>query len=255
MKSNYHTHTYRCRHASGTDRDYVERAIENGFEELGFSDHVPYPYTEYIPPYRMVLSEREEYLESVRALKKEYEDRIVIRAGFECECVPQFRSYVTELKSQVDYLILGNHGDESDSNYRYAGFNCEKQHLREYLDSTLEGMQWGCFAYLAHPDLTLHSYPRFDDAAKDVSRQICRAAKALGLPLEYNLNGIYNGLGRQGCLGYPCRYFWEIAAEEGVTAIMGVDAHSPESFAWPEWDAGLKFLKSLGIRVLDRLPF
>lgn len=28
MIANYHTHTWRCRHADGTEREYVERAIE-----------------------------------------------------------------------------------------------------------------------------------------------------------------------------------------------------------------------------------
>ena len=44
MKANYHTHTARCGHATGTDEDYVLAAIEQGFDELGFSDHVPWPY-------------------------------------------------------------------------------------------------------------------------------------------------------------------------------------------------------------------
>lgn len=45
---NFHTHTYRCHHAKGTDRDYVEAAIKAGYTEIGFSDHVPYPFpTEY----------------------------------------------------------------------------------------------------------------------------------------------------------------------------------------------------------------
>lgn len=38
---NFHTHTYRCHHAKGTDRDYVEAAIKAGYTEIGFSDHVP----------------------------------------------------------------------------------------------------------------------------------------------------------------------------------------------------------------------
>ena len=38
MIANYHTHTWRCRHADGTEREYVERAIEGGLKILGFSD-------------------------------------------------------------------------------------------------------------------------------------------------------------------------------------------------------------------------
>ena len=44
MIANYHTHTWRCMHAEGTEREYVERAIEGGLKILGFSDHTPMPY-------------------------------------------------------------------------------------------------------------------------------------------------------------------------------------------------------------------
>ena len=45
MRANYHTHTPRCRHASGTERDYVENALKGGLETLGFSDHTPYDFS------------------------------------------------------------------------------------------------------------------------------------------------------------------------------------------------------------------
>ena len=32
-KTNYHMHTYRCMHASGTDEEYVLSAIKNGYEK------------------------------------------------------------------------------------------------------------------------------------------------------------------------------------------------------------------------------
>ena len=78
MKHNYHTHTFRCNHASGTDREYVERAIENGMKTLGFSDHAPYlfPFKDYYSFYRMKVEEIEEYADSVRTLAKEYEKDI-----------------------------------------------------------------------------------------------------------------------------------------------------------------------------------
>ena len=37
MKTNYHTHTTRCMHATGSDEDYVLSAIKGGYQELGFS--------------------------------------------------------------------------------------------------------------------------------------------------------------------------------------------------------------------------
>ena len=44
MIANYHTHTWRCLHAAGTEREYVENAIKGGYKILGFSDHTPMPY-------------------------------------------------------------------------------------------------------------------------------------------------------------------------------------------------------------------
>ena len=49
MTINYHTHTYRCGHAVGNEREYVEKAIELGFSELGFSEHAPMPFPEGVP--------------------------------------------------------------------------------------------------------------------------------------------------------------------------------------------------------------
>ena len=40
-KCNFHSHTVRCQHAVGEEREYVEEAIKEGFEVIGFSDHSP----------------------------------------------------------------------------------------------------------------------------------------------------------------------------------------------------------------------
>lgn len=71
MIANYHTHTWRCRHADGTEREYVERAIEGGLKILGFSDHSPYPFPDgYDSGMRMRLDQVEGYVDTVLALKK-----------------------------------------------------------------------------------------------------------------------------------------------------------------------------------------
>ena len=42
-KVNFHTHTYRCKHAVGNEEDYVIEAINQNLTTLGMSDHGPYP--------------------------------------------------------------------------------------------------------------------------------------------------------------------------------------------------------------------
>ena len=74
MKANYHTHTARCGHAKGADEDYVRAAIDGGFELLGFSDHMPWPYASGFtnPGVRMALSRMDEYLASAARLREKY---------------------------------------------------------------------------------------------------------------------------------------------------------------------------------------
>ena len=78
---------------------------------------------------------------------------------------------------------------------------------------------------------------------------ICRKANEYGLPLEINMLGL--GTGRP----YPYRKFWEMAASEGCTAIIGCDAHNPEDVFHQELiDAGRALAADCGIKVIDTLP-
>ena len=75
MKTNFHTHNYRCGHAVGNVEDYVKVAIDEGYYELGISDHAPVPsYYED----RMKMEELGEYLLEIGEAQKKYEDKIKI---------------------------------------------------------------------------------------------------------------------------------------------------------------------------------
>ena len=251
MKVNLHTHTWRCRHATGSDEDYVLAAIKAGYTKLGFSDHNPFPYTgkwAEVDVREMRMHEFDEYRESVLGLKEKYKDKIEIVLGLECEPTPEFFPFLKELRQQVDYLILGNHGDWRIE--PYFGLIDNPAGLRRFVDVAVEGMETGLFLYLAHPDLMFGSYPVFDQNAISASREICREANRLNMPLEYNLNGVYKGP-KPGKLGYPCNAFWEIAAEENCRALVGVDAHFPEAFDVTPMEPAVEYLKSLGMTVLD----
>ena len=67
MKTNYHSHTSRCFHATGEDEQYVLEAIKNNYDVIGFSDHMPVPGIEVEPGFkeRMGYSKRSEYVKSV----------------------------------------------------------------------------------------------------------------------------------------------------------------------------------------------
>lgn len=259
MRTNYHTHTTRCHHATGSDEEFVLSAIKGGYEELGFSDHTPWKYhTDFVSDIRMLPEELPEYVASLRHLKEKYKDRISIKIGLECEYFPEYIDWLKEMTKeyQLDYLIFGNHHYHTDEHFPYFGrYTHNLDMLDLYKESAIEGMESGLFAYLAHPDLFMRSYPEFDDECEHTGRHICRTAARLNIPLEYNI-GYEDYNDAHGITTIPYPDFWKIAAGEGCTAIIGVDAHNNQYLETPfYYDRATERLNELGIRVIDRIPF
>lgn len=259
MLRNYHSHTARCGHAWGTDEEFVEAAIEAGFAVLGFSEHSPWPfadgYQEMDRRQRMPVENLDAYLADMQALKEKYQDRIQIQIGLECEYFPRYFDWLKTVRPRLDYLLLGVHcADHDEHLHHYYARSTEPAQVQEYLRCCLAGMESGLFAYLAHPELCLADYPRYDDVCQDMVHSICRLAKELDMPLEYNLYGVdKQARGRQKGLGYPCNLFWEAAAEHGCTAIIGVDAHRPEHFNRRRFLDAQAYLTGLGLRLIDEI--
>lgn len=259
--NNYHTHTWRCQHAAGTEEQYILRAINAGFTTLGFADHSPWPYkSDFVADMRMHISQYEDYLTTLRALREKYRGRIDIRIGLECEAFPEFYPWLKEqLESgAIDYCIMGNHYDTTDewNVQSYFGSCRTPERAERYAAATIAGMESGLFTYVAHPDLYLNRYPKFDSAAESVAHRLCAAAERLRLPLEYNLLGmVRNPESRaHNCVGYTSDEFWNIAREYDIVSVIGIDAHTPEQIDRAEdYIRVREKLERMGIPVLDRI--
>lgn len=223
MYANYHTHTARCMHAQGEDREYVEAAIEAGIQKLGFSDHCPWIYEDdFVSTIRMLPSQLDSYFDSLLALKKEYAKDITIHIGFEAENIPSLRKKQEELLSSypVDYMILGQHfvGLETDP---YSGSPTQDESiLKGYVDLILDGMDTGNYLYVAHPDLI--NYTGDPAIYEKHMTHLCQYLKDHEIPVEINMLGAYQGR------NYPCDRFLTIAKKVGNSAIVGADAHVPD---------------------------
>lgn len=255
--ANYHTHTPRCKHAQGTDRDYVRQALESGYQVLGFTDHVAWPFSDgFVSPIRMDADQMPEYAASILKLKEEYAGRLTIRLGAECECFPDYLPWLKEQREALglEYLILGVHYPPNEEGFPQFASAAAPEELERYTDLAIAGMETGLFACLCHPDLPLKTYPRFDAHARNMSEILCRRARELDLPLEYNLAGLRLRDVSKGW-GYTSDEFWDIAARYGCKAVIASDAHEPEVLARTEDIAAARNkLTALGIQVLDLLP-
>ena len=253
MIANYHTHTPRCGHAVGSEREYVEAALRAGLETLGFSDHTPYDYFDC--PYRnsrvrMAVEELPSYAGTVRALADEYRGRIEILLGVEAEYYPKYFSRLLELlrRNGVRYMILGQHFVGNEIGEPYCGHPTDDPAiLARYVDQSIEALGTGVFSYFAHPDLIF--FTGDDGEYRRQMRRLCRAAAQKNTPLEINLLGIREGR------NYPDERFWRIAAEEGNAVLLGCDAHRPEDLLDHESEKkALALAQRLGLRLCGRVP-
>ncbi len=250
MLANYHTHTPRCNHAKGSEREFIEKAIKEGFKVLGFSDHSPQPFEEEFYSWiRMRMSELPDYTETLVKLREEYKKDIQILIGYEVEYSRKyFPALMEELKKfPLDYLIQGQHFAPNEVEGIYVGEKTDKEeNLICYVDTTVEGMETGLFTYLAHPDLVNYTGP--DEIFCKHMKRIVEKSIELDIPLEVNMYGFSDGR------NYPCDRFFRMAKDMGAKFVLGCDAHQTLLLRQPENTPGLSaFLEKYGIDTGDNI--
>ncbi len=244
-------------HAKGKDEDYVLAAIEAGFDEIGFSDHCAWPYKDFVSPVRMKEEEIENYVLSVKHLKEKYKDIISIKLGWECEYFEPYLDWLKKIvqKYEFDYLILGHHYSPLENGGDYNGNIKTPKQLEAYKNGVVKAMQSGLFSYVAHPDLYMKGYPSFDDSAEKTAKEIISKSIETGVPIEYNLLGLQRS--QTEGIGYPHPKFWALAGKMGAECVIGIDAHSPQSYLETAemFKDSQKLLERLGLKLVSGIKF
>lgn len=241
-RANYHTHTWRCGHATGTAREYVEAAIAHGFERIGFSEHMPIADADIDA--RMPYDQLHEYVAELRLLREEFGERIEIEIGLEAEWIPELRNYYEWLLGEagIEYLALGQHYftdchlfDErayyGPAQWKLISTYCitTPASYADYAHAVCDAVSSGFFRFVAHPDLLFYNDFPFGQEAEEASRQIISCAMDNDTPLEVNANGVRRGLvnfGEEERYLYPYHRFWAIASSMEAKCIVGSDCHA-----------------------------
>ena len=222
---NLHTHVQLCKHASGNPADYCLEAQKYS-DTIGFSDHCPFPDDRYHAE-RMSFSELELYCRLIDDAKVKFPALHILK-GAEAEwCGDLGENFYTEVlkgEYKMDYLVGSAH---------YSGFNIGNQEhfyyyspdskvLKDFAAVTIKLIECGIFDFIAHPDAFMIPYVNATAEHESIFRDIVSAAVQYSVPLELNATGIRTQR------AYPCRRFWEIAAESpALKTVINADAHSP----------------------------
>ena len=222
MDYNYHAHTTRCSHATGTEESYIETAIAGGIRYMGFSDHIPHVFPDgHQSGYRVPFEQGHEYVHCIRGLREKYAGRIELAVGFEMEYYSDYFDAMLQNAKDfgAEYLILGHHflRQEYPNGLGVTRMNEDPKDLEEYVSSVITAMETGVFSYVAHPDSFY--FIGDEDLYRRQMRRICIRARELNIPLEINFLGIRRGR------HYPNERFWQIAGEEQSPVTFGYDSH------------------------------
>lgn len=263
MKTNYHTHIYLCRHASGTIDDYVKKAIEKNYSIIGISDHGP--LTEEIrrkfDSRRMTIDEYYNiYLKDLHLAKMKYKDQIKVLSAVEVEYYYEMKDDYASFLNELDYLVLGQHVFYKDGKYinLYSG-NFTKEDLELYAKIVEDALATKQFKIFAHPDLYMWSYENWDEHAINCARRIITTAIKNDVYLEFNANGLrrkrylmpdgtYNFI-------YPKIEFWKLLKDEFDydKILINDDAHSLDDFSDQYTDEAREICKRLNLKVAEEM--
>ena len=258
LKNNYHTHTYLCRHAKGKVIDYAKVAYENGFLELGMSDHAPVLedfmskedyLRNHIDTGAMDISELDLYFKQIEefvSLYKKTFDKI---------------DYYKRLKDKVDYLNLGIHFYKLDNKIINTYGDVNYQNLDAYVKNAENALKSGLYTTFCHPDLFMFGYKDkngnrvFDEKCVEATRKICELAIKYDVYLEVNCNGFryVKNIEDYKEWKYPYPNFWQIVKEYPVKIIVGADAHTPDSLINENVKRALDFVDKIGLKVCDKM--
>lgn len=234
MKFDLHTHHYRCGHADGNIRDYIEAAIAADLQVIGISDHTPYigeKEEQAFPRIAMGKSELVHYVNEVLELKREYEGRIDVLLGIESDFFPEHADTYKKVLAAYpfDYMIGSIHsvgGLSIFNKNRWDGLD-KAQHIavkEDYYQLIQDSARSGMFQILGHIDAMKGNYPAFSDIPGGrIIDETLQVIHDCGIAIEINTSGKTKLSGGW----YPADDILERALHFGVDVTFGSDAHKP----------------------------
>ena len=257
MIVDYHTHSALCRHASGDVEEYILRALELGFDEIGCSDHAPLPGN-YDDIHRMTIEEYyAQYAPRVSELISKYDKRIRVRRGMEVDYLAWADEWNTGFIAENDFdFVIGS--------VHFVGKRGEEKPLfgKEYEPSEIESLYEGYFLEIArsarsglfdvigHCDIVKKFGAFVSPHVQELTWQALNEIKRADLCIEINTSG----LRRDEREVYPGETILAMVRDLKIPLTLGSDAHKPEQVGF-QFERGLELIERFGlgkISVFDR---
>ena len=257
----YHLHTLFCNHAAGGMERYVQNALDSGFREICFLDHLTIR-----PAYRcearadrktehglsMTPEEIPHYFYAVQILKQAYKNKINVKAGLEVDFNSDYTDYYQKIVDTFAFDVIAaslhfpNGFDivTHRSGWRY-GENDTDEVYAMYFEQFKKMLEYDYFDVICHIDL-IKKFGRKPKKSFEIEYDnILGIIKDKGKTIEVNTSG-YDHPARDI---YPSLRILEKCYRKGISITMGSDAHHPANVG-RHYKGVLPILLSIGYRRL-----
>lgn len=268
---NYNLHQHSC-YSDGKEHPqaFVEKAIELGFSQIGFSEHSPLPFPN---PFSLKGEKVEEYVQTIDHLKKQFGHQIDIFRALEMDYIPGVSEDFDDWrrKCEVDYLIGSVHlvkpegTDELwftdgpdheiyDQGVRqFFGGNI-KRAVKAFYRQTNEMIENQDFEIVGHIDkIKMHNRGRFFSEDEKWYRRLVEETLELvrgkSLIVEVNTRGVYKKRSKDL---FPDHYTLQRIKDLNIPVIISSDAHHPDEIS-KGFSLAEKRLAEMGFTAVQKL--
>ncbi len=248
----YHMHTPRCNHATGSILEYAEAACQAGISEIGFSDHSPMP-NGFDKAWRMAESELDSYVSELEDAREKFNGHLTIKAALEVDYYPGAEEHIQHLRNfyDWDYFIGSVHFidswgfDNPDEIEKWESCDIEQAYC-DYFNLVAQSAQSALFDVIGHPDLIKKFAYRVKGESKrvdDAENRMLQAVKASEAALEISSAGLRKPVAEI----YPHQRIIAKAAALDIPFSYGSDAHAPSEVGHAMEDC-LSLLHRFGVK-------
>ncbi len=249
--TDYHTHTFRCGHAVGTMRDYVDAALRAGISDVGLSDHLWLyfaPAGKRDPRWAMPEDQYDAHYEEMLSVREEYRGRIDVRVSVEADFVAGHEGQLRSILSRYDFdYILGSVHfmdgwliDDADEAHRYREERVAEIYQR-YFANIQRAIRLGVFDVLAHFDLPKKFGFLPEEDLTSVVAETLDLAKQGGVAIEVSTGGLRKPVAEI----YPAPAILREMKKREILIVLSSDAHAPEEVG-SGYATSLAFVREAG---------
>ena len=246
----YHLHTPFCNHAVGGMEQYIQSAIDLGFREICFLDHLTIQDTE--PGLSMTPGEVPYYYNAVQMLKQKYRNPIRIKAGLEIDFNPAYVNLFQDIIATYAFDVIATSlhflGDMDIVSHRSAWRHGEKDAddvYNLYFQQFEKMLDYDYFDVICHIDLIKKFGRKPSRPVEEKIDKILSIIKRNNLTVEVNTSGYNHPVGEI----YPSPDILAKCREQEISITLGSDAHHPAEIG-QHYDKAFPLLLSSGYRCL-----